>query len=565
MVAIDTATQASATVVDLLQMRAHSQADRVAYRFLGHNGEEVAALTYAQLDAQARAIAARLCAHRLQGERVILLYPSGIDFVTGFFGCLYAGAVAVPTPFPEKHQSVARVQLLMQDARAQAILTVKPHLAALSAAVQGRCLVLTTDDVAEAEADEWKAPRVNAQSLAFLQYTSGSVATPRGVMVSHHNILENQRCIRAAFGLDEASVGVGWLPLHHDMGLIGNVLHPLYVGFPVVLMSPLTFLRDPFVWLDVITRYRATSSGGPNFAYEYCVKRIKAEQRATLDLRSWCVAFTGAEPIRAATMRRFAEAFEPSGFRWESLHPCYGLAEATLLVTSKAKLVPPTIREVIEDDHTREVVGCGTAWLDHRVKVVDPDSRTLCEDGTVGEIWVQGPQVALGYWERPELTQALFQAHLADDESEAYLRTGDFGYIHDGELFVRGRLKDLLIVRGRKFFPHDIEQTVEAAAPPFRSGCSAAFGVVRDGEERVIVAVELDARAEVTAESLQTLERVARDAVWNQHGLTLEHVVPIAAGTLPKTTSGKVQRLACRDAFESGALQRVGIVSQAAD
>ena len=368
-------------------------------------------------------------------------------------------------------------------------------------------------------------------------------------MVSHRNLLHNEEIIRSAFDQTEQSIIVGWLPLYHDMGLIGNVLQPLYVGARCILMSPMSFLQRPLQWLQAITRYHATTSGGPNFAYDLCVRKAKAEELETLDLSSWSVAFNGAEPVRQETMDRFAETFAPCGFRREAFCPCYGLAEATLLVTVGRD-------HVIEarDEGARPVVGCGVPTNGQKILIVDPETRLEREPGVVGEIWVSGPSVGTGYWKRPEETVNTFAGRLAGTDEGPFLRTGDLGFMKDNQLFVTGRLKDLIIIRGLNHYPHDIELTVEKCDAALRPGCGAAFSVEVAGEERLVIVQEVDRRKPLDPHG--AAERV-RQAVMERHELHVYAVVFIKAASIPKTSSGKIRRHACCEGFLKGSLEEV--------
>jgi amino acid adenylation domain-containing protein len=567
------------SLIEVLQTRARESPERRAFTFLIDGEEEGEHLTYAELDGRARAIAARLQEAGAAGERVLLLYPPGLGFVAAFWGCLYAGAVAVPAYPPKSNRSDARLGAIVEDARPCLALTLEPVLAKMRQGEGLRDLggipCVTTDAVSSGSADAgggWRRPAAGASTLAFLQYTSGSTALPKGVRVGHGNLLHNEEMIRRAFGQSAASVIVGWLPLYHDMGLIGNVLQPLYVGATCVLMSPLAFLQKPLRWLAAIDRYRATTSGGPNFAYDLCVQKIAAAERQGLDLSSWSVAFTGAEPVRAETIERFAAAFAPCGFRRAAFYPCYGLAEATLFATGGEAAAAPVARafgraglergrvETVEtaapsDGAARTLVGCGRAWMGQEVRIVDPDSGVECPPGRVGEIWIAGPSVAGGYWNRPEETVRCFQTHLAGEgQGQAFLRTGDLGFIAGGELFVAGRLKDLVILRGRNVYPDDVEAAAERSHPDLRPGCAAAFAVEKGEEERLVVVLEVARRPRSTPVAIVD---AVRAAVAASQEVQVEDVVLIRAGTLPKTTSGKVQRHACRAAYLEGRLEGV--------
>ena len=567
--------QATPTLVDLLRGRALRQPDRRAYTFLldGETGE--VDHTYEALDRRARAIAAALQRMGAGGERALLLYPPGLEYLEAFFGCLYAGAVAVPAypPNPARmERTLPRLRAVASDSRPLVGLTTAallPAVTALSAQNPAFAGVrwLATDIIAGDAATEWRAPALGGDSLALLQYTSGSTTAPRGVMLTHANLLHNSGLIERAFAHTTESRGVIWLPPYHDMGLIGGVIQPLYAGFPVVLLSPVAFLQRPLRWLEAITRYRATTSGGPNFAYDLCVRKSTPEQRAALDLSSWRVAFNGAEPVRAATLERFAQAFAPCGFRREAFYPCYGLAEATLIVSGGAAGAAPVVRafdgaalarnEALEAPaEGQALVGCGRALPGLQIAVVDPQTTVACAPGRVGEVWLAGPSVAPGYWERPDETERLFRARQADTGSGPFLRTGDLGFVSEGELYITGRLKDLIIIRGRNHYPQDIELTVERSHAALRPGCGAAFTVEAGGAERLVVVQEVDRQER--APDLEALARAIRGAVAEQHELQVATVALLKAGSIPKTSSGKIQRHACRAAFLAGELEVIG-------
>ncbi|MFL6192843.1 MAG: amino acid adenylation domain-containing protein, partial [Thermoanaerobaculia bacterium] len=553
------------TLVELLRMRAVSQPERRAYTFLLDGEREEVHLSYGELDRQARAVAARLQELGVQGERALLLYPPGLQYAAAFFGCLYAGVTAVPVYPPRPNRPDPRFLAILSDARARVVLTtsaILPNAERLMPATAPVAWV-ATDGLDFEGAEDWRDPAVGPDQLAFLQYTSGSTSAPKGVMVSHGNLIHNERLIQKAFGMTAESVVVGWLPLYHDMGLIGNLLQPLWAGSSCVLMSPVDFLQKPLRWLSAVSRYRGTVSGGPNFAYDLCARKVRPEDKAGLDLSRWTVAFNGAEPVRAETLDRFAEAFAPCGFHREALFPCYGLAEATLFVTGAARGEAPVVgrfvvprlerHEAVADEAGRALVSSGRALeapLGQEVAIVDPEGLRL-EEGRVGEVWVAGPSVAQGYWNRPELSEAAFRARAADG-SGPWLRTGDLGFLTGGELFITGRAKDLVIIRGRNHYPQDIELTVEKSHPSLRPGCAAAFSVEEAGEERLVVVQEVrrEARNADPAEALEAIRR----AVAEEHEVQLQAVLLIRTATLPKTSSGKVRRHACREAYLDGTL-----------
>ncbi|WPB81915.1 amino acid adenylation domain-containing protein [Archangium violaceum] len=554
------------TFVDVLRERALFQPDARVFTFLDEAGE--ISVTYRELDEGARAVAATLRQHLAPGDRALLLYPPGREYVLGFLGCLYAGVIAVPAYPPDPSRlarTLPRLQALVADCQATAALTTSALLDMVGFVTEDapglRALRwLATDALEPGAVGAWSAPRLSSDDLAFLQYTSGSTGTPKGVMLSHRNLLHNSGLIALGFDASPRPVGVIWLPPYHDMGLIGGILQPLYRDIPTVLMSPLFFLQRPLNWLEAISRHGGTVSGGPNFAYELCIRKTTPEQRAALDLRGWEVAFCGAEPIRPETLDRFAEAFAPAGFRREAFYPCYGLAEGTLIVSGGRKAAPPVVRRL---EHTGRqgvsMVGCGGSLGEQTVRIVDPETCEPCAPGRVGEIWVRGPSVARGYWERSDDTTRTFQARLAGSGEGPYLRTGDLGLLDGDELFVTGRRKDLLIIRGRNHYPQDLELTVERCDPGLRPGCGAAFSVDSGGEERLVVVQEFADRSGGDLET-RTREVIARirQAVAEEHELGVHAVVLLVPGSIPKTSSGKIQRHACRTAFLHGSLEAVG-------
>ncbi|MDF0668409.1 MAG: amino acid adenylation domain-containing protein [Nitrospira sp.] len=556
------------TLVDLARHRADSFTDRTAYTFLTDGESEACEVTYGELDRQSRAIAAWLQSLGAQGERAILLYPPGLDYIAAFFGCLYADVVAVPAYPPQRKRTLARLQAVLADSGATFALTttkIRAGVERLSRRDSGidelkKVQWVETDAPPQAIESAWKQPALTSRTLAFLQYTSGSTGSPKGVMVSHENLLHNQRMIQQAFGHTEETTVLGWLPLYHDMGLIGNVLQPLYLGRPCVLMSPVHFMQKPYRWLSAISRYRATTSGAPNFAYDLCVRQISVAERASLDLSSWSVAFNGSEPIHAGTLDRFSETFGPCGFRREAFYPCYGLAEATLFVGGAEAGAVPVLKtvekaamergEMIDGSQagtsTRRLVGCGRTGADQQVIIVDPETRSRRHQRQVGEIWVKGASVAQGYWNRPATTAITFSATTADTIEGPFLRTGDLGVIQDGELFVVGRVKDLIIIRGRNHHPQDIEATVQESHPSLKPGGGAAFSIPINDEEQLVVVQEVVGAPTVDLDDVAS--EISR-AVTEHHEIQVHAVVLIKPGTLPKTSSGKVQRHLCRTRF----------------
>ncbi|MEU3980760.1 fatty acyl-AMP ligase [Streptomyces sp. NPDC026672] len=567
------------TLVDQLTEHAANHPDRTAYRHLvtGDADGEVQHLTYARLATRTRAVAAWLQEHVPAGSRAMLLYPPGLEFINGYLGCLAAGVVAVPGVPPQgrsqNHRALIRMKRLLADADARVILGGREVLAALDSAAEHLPELdgiprVVTEDIPDEAATAWREPDLTADSVAFLQYTSGSTSAPRGVMVTHGNLLDNERVITERMGHTPDAIAaydhelyVSWLPVYHDMGLIGPVLNTVHLGATATLFSPLHFLQRPARWLSAVTRFRPHTSGAPNFAYELCLKHATPQLLDELDLSAWKVAFNGAEPVRAATLRRFTETFAPAGFRDTALYPCYGLAEATLMVTGATAGAPPTLLAADESGpHAGEqdaaTVGCGRPGPGVTLAIADPERQMELPGGEVGEIWVGGASVAKGYWRNTLATRETFRATLPAHEGR-FLRTGDLGFLRDGELFVTGRLKDLIVVDGRNHYPQDLELAAELSHPALRPGCTAAFSVDSgvEGEQPVVVA-ELAPEA---AGEHEKIGELIRSAVGEAHGLSVHDVVLVHPGTIPKTSSGKIQRRATRTAYQDGTLAVVGV------
>ncbi|NOZ56398.1 MAG: AMP-binding protein, partial [Calditrichaeota bacterium] len=561
------------TLVDLLRWRAESQGERTAYVFLPDGETEGEQATFAQLDAKARRIAVGLRRLGLSGERAVLLYPPGPTYVAAFFGCLYAGVVAVPAYPPRNNRGLPRIKAIIEDSGAAIAMTSSGVVARMRKMFDSLPELAVTelfvsDELEEGLEEEWVPPEIDENSLAFLQYTSGSTGTPKGVMLSHANLLHNSSLIQEAFGTTSEDLGVIWLPPYHDMGLIGGLLHVVYTGAKCVLMPPAAFLQRPMRWLEAISKYRGTVSGGPNFAYELVAKKATEEEIEKLDLSSWKVAFNGAEPVRAETMELFSETFKPAGFNPRAHYPVYGLAEATLIVTGglqgdgpkvvafdKRGLEQRRAVEAADEKSGRELVACGAALGGQRLAIVNPETGRECGPGEIGEVWVKGPSVAQGYWERPEETERTFGGRIAETGEGPFLRTGDLGFVHEGQLFIAGRIKDLIIIRGVNYYPQDLELTSERSHPSLRVGSAAAFAIEVEGEEQLVIAQELEFRqkpdvAEVTA--------AIREAIVDEHGILPYAVVLVKPGRIPKTSSGKIQRYACRQKYLDGTLEVVG-------
>jgi acyl-CoA synthetase (AMP-forming)/AMP-acid ligase II len=532
------------SLVELLRSRADADGAAVSHRFLRQGTDITAELTYAELDRRARAAAVHLRPHGIPGDRVLLLFSAGLEFLVGFFGSLYAGMIPVPAYPPRPPQIDERISAIASDAGAVIAATeadLASHLPFPSIAFESLPL-----DVA----DDWRAPSVGPSTVAHLQYTSGSTALPKGVMVTHRNVLCNMEDLYRGWDHDGSSTIVSWLPAFHDMGLVYGLLTPIYGRIPCILMPPVVFLQRPIRWLQAIVRFHGTHTAAPNFAYDHCAKRVKRDEIGSLDLSGWRVAVNGAEPVRPQTMDRFCETFAPAGFDRRAFAPGYGLAEATLKVTARRAGEGPLVKTI----GGRELVACGTPMLETRVRIVDAATRAPVADGETGEVWVGGPSVAAGYWRRPEESAATFAA-FTDSGEGPFLRSGDLGLMSDGQLYIAGRIKDVLIIRGQNYYPQDIEATVERSGVPVRPGSGAAFSIDRDGEERLVVAYEVE-RAVKPADAAPHIDAI-RAAIVRDHELHADDVVLLRPGGAPKTSSGKIRRRACRDAYLEGRLERL--------
>ncbi|MEB3019768.1 fatty acyl-AMP ligase [[Mycobacterium] crassicus] len=556
------------TLVELLRRQAERYGDKVVFSF-SYNGDEEdrSELTYRELDTRARAIGSTLQQQGAAGQRVLVLVRPGLDFIAGYFGCLYAGAVAVPV-----HQKMApRLAVVIPDAQAGFALSTADTQANIKAGVdalvEGRALRwCVIEDAVTADPDSWVAPAVDPGSTAMIQYTSGSTTSPKGVVLSHGNLMHNLEVTRRAWNGDDSGVGVYWLPPHHDMGLIGVILEIMYAGASAVLMSPAAFIKRPMRWLEAVSRHRAYITTAPSFAYDKCVERSTPAERAALDLSGLSIAMIGAEPVRASTLAAFADAFAPAGFRLEAFTPVYGLAEATLLVSGQADSAAPGVRhldrdalgehravDVAPDDPSAAaVVGCGPPQDGQRVVIVDPVTRQSCGTDEIGEIWVAGPSVAQGYWGRPEETAQTFAGYVADTGEGPFLRTGDLGFLCAGELFVTGRVQDLVSIDGHNYYPNDVEATVQDSHPMLLSGRGAVMATtpVQGAIEQLVVVQEVDP----AATELDGVIDTVRAAITRYHGIEASAVVLVAPLSIPTTSSGKIQRSQCRRQFIDGDL-----------
>jgi acyl-CoA synthetase (AMP-forming)/AMP-acid ligase II len=576
-------------LVDLLRDRAEHKPDQLAYRFLADGETSQQTLTYLQLHQQAVQIASYLQSFLSPGDRVLVVYPysAGLEFIAAFFGCLYAGAIAVTDNPPVSPQAIVKLQTRLESSQCRAILSTKALIEQLKIQFsvekeeetrRGTSLRwVATDDLLDQNlAIDWQKPPINGDTVAFLKYNSGSPGTPKGVIVTHGNVLHNSAIIYKAFGHHNNSKGLIWLPLFHDMGLIGGVVQPLYGSFPVTLMSPVALVQKPFRWLEAISEYQATTSGGPNFAYDLVCRTATPEKLEQLDLSSWDVAFSGAEPVRWDTLKRFAEIFGPCGFKPEAFYPCYGMAETTLFISGGHKHQTPNIlwvdpvalehNQVIQTQETslannpqsrktRSLVSCGFPWLADEVMIVDPQELTPRDADQVGEILVSGKGVGLGYWDKPEDTETTFRVYV--EGRGPYLRTGDLGFLQDGELYITGRIKDMMILWGRNRYPQEIEATLDTCHPAIRAGHSAAFSVETELGEQLIIAAEIERRY-LRNLNVEEVVNAIRQAIAEQNTVDVFAIVLLKTTTIPKTTSGKIQRRACRTKFLEGSLDSVG-------
>ncbi len=563
------------SLIDLIQYRANYQPEQTAYIFLQNGKNESRRLTYQQLKQQAQQIAVYLQNRTQPGDRALLLYPPGLDFIIAFFACLYAGVIAIPLYPPRPNRSINRIKAIIANAEVKIGLSTSeafpqierrfsdnPELSVLS--------WLKSDNLPETSQPFQVSSEINHKTLALLQYTSGSTGQPKGVMVSHGNILHNCQYIQQSFELTSEDVSASWLPHFHDMGLIDGILEPIYSGILGVLMPPIAFLGRPINWLKAISDYGVTHSGGPNFAYDLCVNKISLDQRKNLDLSSWKTAYNGAEPIRPQTLEQFTKTFEISGFQAKYFYPCYGLAESTLMVAGGYRDQPPTqcqldtealgqnkVKEATETTtKSKQFVSCGYPWLNTQIVIVNPQSLSPCLGDEVGEIWVSSDSIAQGYWNLPQVTQDSFNAYVSDSKKGPFLRTGDLGFIKDGELFITGRLKDVLIIKGENYYPQDIEETVAQSNVALRLNCAAAFCIFIDGIEKLIIVQEVERSYRKKLDFDKVVGDICQ-AVMREYDLLIYDLVLIKPGSIPKTSSGKIQRKACQQKYLSNTLEKL--------
>jgi acyl-CoA synthetase (AMP-forming)/AMP-acid ligase II len=560
------------TFIDVLSARAAQTPEQIAYTFLVDGEQQAVSVSYQVLDRRARAIAAQLQSFNAQGTCVLILCKPGLDFIAAFLGCLYAGAIAVPSSPPKRIDKTARLATILKDTQATLALTTKDLLTNLASRLtpetsQGVLRWIAIDALELDQAEIWTHSTPSMDAIAMLQYTSGSTGIPKGVIITHSNLIQNAKGLEAGCASGDAFVNVSWLPLFHDMGLMGNVLQSLYLGKPSFFMPSFAFIQKPVRWLQAISQHRATFSGGPNFAYDLLCRYVTPAQRENLDLSHWDVAFCGAEPIRAGTIERFVETFESCGFRREAFYPCYGLAEATLFVTGGIRNKPPIILTVdaaaLEKGKgvpyqspqklQQAIVGCGQPWLDTQIEIVDPKTLMRSANQSIGEVWIKSSAIGIGYWQQPQATTDTYQAYLSDTGEGPFLRTGDLGFLHESELFMTGRLKEMMIFWGLNRYPQHIEQTVEKSHPIFRVNRGAAFAIPVNGEDRLVIVYEIERNYRKNL----PLEAAVESVRWNlarEHFLDVYAIVLLKPGQLPVTSSGKIQRQLCRNKFLEGSL-----------
>ncbi len=582
-------------LVELLQLKTNQNPNKTAYTFLLDGESKEQNWTYHDLHTRACVIAAAIQELGIpKNERALLLYEPGLDYIAAFFGCLYADIIAIPVYIPYNSETITKINHIIKNATPKLCLTTKKirsqlkkldivnwlghqpllnlvtnkfakkaldHATQLANCHMEQLAWLSSDTLPLHLSNHWKQPHIDAEQIAFLQYTSGSTGHPKGVMVSHANLLHNLSVSQKCAGLTESKEVVGWLPPYHDMGLISMILLPIYCGGTSRLMSPIAFLQRPARWLQAISKYRAASSGGPNFAYELCVTKMTTDDMKGLDLSCWETTAVGAEPIRANTLKKFREKFAPYGFKQETFFPCYGLAESTLIVSgasspvgrtvhlatvSKNNLQNNKVQITSESDEQKHIlVGSGPSIHDQEIIIVDPETQTPCTENQIGEVWVSGPSVACGYWQEPELTKQIFHAHLNNGQGP-YLRTGDLGFLKDKQLYITGRLKDLIIIHGFNHYPQDIELTVEESHPSLRPGCQAAFAIEHEDQEKLVIVQEIRIDQ---SQDYTNIAAIIRNRVFKLHGVNPYAILLVKPKTLSKTTSGKIRRQTCRQLY----------------
>ncbi len=564
---------ANKTFIDILYEHGRNHPDKPAYIFLLDGENREIRITYKQLIVKAKMLAHQLGEYTGKGDRVILFYPPGLEYIIAFYACMFQGLIAVPA-YPPELRNVNRINAIVNNSKAAIALCSKdvrdkgPTIEILSSLNgPGKVLkVLCTDVLNEPEADVSIKVNISPDDIAFLQYTSGSTSTPKGVMVSHKNLTANCSLIAKHFELNNDDLGISWLPPYHDMGLIGGLLQPVFVGISCVTMSPASFSRKPLRWLQAITNYKHLGNvvcGGPNFAYEMCCKFINDQYLDELDLSGWRLAYNGAEPVRADTLKKFTKKFSKTGFKYQSFNPVYGMAEGTLIISSGNLSVGPVVKNFdtdsleiheaceVNNDHPKqiELVGCGKTLDSQKIAIVDPNTFKMKEDNNIGEIWVMGPSIAQGYWQNEEATQSTFQAFISDTNEGPFMRTGDLGFFdNEKNLFITGRIKELIIIRGQNYYPHDLEETAEQACEQLRPSCGGAFSIDHKNEEVLVLVYELQRKYRNKADP-DGIKFLLKDAFAKKYGLNIHDIVLIETSSFPKTSSGKLQRQLAKEMY----------------
>jgi acyl-CoA synthetase (AMP-forming)/AMP-acid ligase II len=542
---------------DIVQHLLHWASEKphaAAYKFVTREGAIASELSYRALLSRAQGVAATLRDRGSPGARAALVFVPGLEFLVAFFGCMLAGVIPVPMSPPRRLAERDSTNSIMRNCKPSFVLTTFDLSLKLSRSVAERAewgaLDWLSIDTITAQAYVGTTIALLQRDVAFLQYTSGSTSNPKGAMITHGNLSSNLAMMQRSFRTSSESVFVSWLPLFHDMGLTLNALHAVAVGACCILMAPMTFMQRPLQWLRTVSEYKADIAGAPNFAYDHCVDRLRSEDAEALNLTNWRVAFNGAEPVRQATLERFSSAFAPFGFDRRALFPCYGMAEATVMISGKTEFEKGPMTRNYDGG---QIVACGSALSGEEIAIVDPDTRQRRACLTAGEIWIRGPNVAIGYWAEEEATEATFHARI-EGEMETWLRTGDLGFLDQfGELFITGRLKDLIIIRGENHYPQDIEFTVKECHPALYGQLGVAFTTTGTrGESRLVVVQELSRKWRNRA-SKRDLDSAIREAVVKQHGIAAHQVVIVSVGAIPTTTSGKIQRARCRELWLANA------------
>lgn len=553
------------SISEILHWRAIHQPYKTAYIFLpdGENTEEK--ITYTELDQVAKQIASSIQKTCKNGDRVLLMYNPGLSFVKAFFACLYAGVIAVPAYPPKLNRSSNRLTSIINDCTPKMALTnttIYQNLSKKEAVIPelAHVQIIDTESIEKANKPENLYQEAN-EKIAFLQYTSGSTSQPKGVMVTHQNILINEQMIENAFFHTSETIFVSWLPMFHDMGLISDLLQPMYLGVPLTFMAPSSFIQKPIRWLRAISKYKATTSGGPNFAYDLCLQKISDDDLSGLDLSSWTVAYNGAEPIQFNTLKKFSKKFEQVGFKESSFLPCYGLAECTLyaighkapyyFAVDKNSYANTTIKKSSSESNTQWLVSSGKNTNPQHLKIVNTQTFMPCSKNEIGEIWLNGPHITNGYWNNEQKTQETFCAipKNQNDLTLTYLRTGDFGFINDdNEIFIVGRLKDLIIINGKNFYPQDIEYCVAKASDQINGICTVAISIEKNGTENLVVICELNRQKNTTESHAEICKKIG-NAISQEFNIAIHDIVLLKPLVMPKTSSGKLQRQLCKTMY----------------